>query len=182
MRVSYSMLSAWERKDYDSAIGMWLGVSSPKNEAMIAGTTFHEDWEDEVKRTGKLPSVFGVKYLNNPETEVKIVKKLSDWLTLSGVIDLRDVPDMYEYKTGRTPASTYANGYQHKVYQVLDPRLTTAHIYAYNQHTNTVSYEKVHLDKDSLVDGINWIVTLASEMRATLESMGYDTSSHERRK
>ncbi len=182
MRVNYSMLSAWERRDYEAAIGMWLGVERPKNEAMIAGTTYHEDWEAEVKKTGKLPSIFGVKELNNPEPEVKIVKRLNDWLTLSGVIDLRDVPDMYEYKTGRSTASAYARSYQHKVYQILDPRLTMAHIYVYNQHTNTVTYERVHLNLDTLKDGVNWVITLASEMKATLESMGYDTSSHEKQK
>lgn len=182
MRVSYSMLAAWERKDYESAIGMYLGKSRPPSEAMVAGTTFHEDWENEVKRTGKLPSIFGTRDLNNPETEVKIVKKLTDWLTLSGVIDLRDVPDVYEYKSGRSSASFYARSHQHTTYQLLDPRLTMAHYLVYNQYTNTVTYERVHLDIDSFKDGANWVLTLASEMKATLESMGYDTDGHESRR
>ena len=121
MRVSYSMLSAWERRDYDTAIGMYLGKYRRQNDAMVAGTSYHEDWESEVKRTGKLPSIFGAKDLRNPETEVKVVKKITDWLTLSGVMDLRDVPDVYEYKTGRSPASFYARSHQHTTYQILDP-------------------------------------------------------------
>lgn len=178
MRVSYSMLSAWEARDYDKAIAMFLGQQTMKNEAMQAGIDYHEQWEQEVKVTRKLPSIFGAKDLNNPETEVKIEKRLTDWLTLVGVIDLRDIPDIYEYKTGRTNASAYARSHQHTTYQVLDPRATMAHYFAYNQYTNTVTYERVHLTEKSLEDGIEWVVSLAADMKATLENMGYDTSGH----
>lgn len=185
MRVSYSMLAAWEHGEYDAAIAMYLGEPAPMRMeviqiAMEAGSAFHAAWEAETNVTKRLPAVFGGKQLNNPEPEVKIVKKLNSWLSLSGVLDLRDVPDLYEYKSGAAPARVYANGHQHGVYQILDPRLKRAHYFAFNQHTGTVTYEIVHLRESTIIQTANWIISIASEMRATLENMGIDTSSHER--
>lgn len=182
MRVSYSILAAWERRDYDSAIGMYLGKKIQPTRAMMAGSGWHKEWEEETLRTGKLPAIFGARELKNPETEVKIVKKLTPWLTLSGVMDLRDVPIVFEYKTGHSPAAVWARSKQHLVYQILDPRLTLAEYFAYNQHINNVTYERVHLTKASLYEGMNWVITLSSEMKSTLDNLGYETESHERAK
>jgi hypothetical protein len=164
---------------------MYLGQPAPPrseivDQAMEAGSAFHKLWETETIMTNCLPTVFGSKHLNNPEPEVKVVKKLNDWLTLSGVMDLRDVPELYEYKSGSAPARVYARGHQHGVYQILDPRLTRCHYFAFNQHTGEVTYEIVHLRPDTIKDTANWIISISSEMKATLENLGIDTTSHER--
>lgn len=175
MRVSYSMLSAWERKDFDTAIAYFLRLPTPDFGNYDDGRKYHDKWEKETRRTGRLPKVFGGLELKNPEPELYIKKKLNDWLELAGKIDLRDGKIMYEYKTGGSPASAYARGKQHEVYQILDPRLEIADYFAYNQHEKKVTFERVHLGRESLYSGYNWVITLASEMKDTLERLGYDT-------
>ena len=187
MRVSHSMLVAWENREFDAAIAMYLNeprppVSEVVENAMEDGSALHKAWEVETRATGNLPMIFGGKHLENPEPEVKIVKRLNSWLTLSGVIDLRDGSELYEYKSGRAPARVYAKGHQHGVYQILDPRLTRANYYAFNQHTGEITYEIVHLRPDTIKDTANWIITVSTEMKSTLENLGIDTTSHERQR
>lgn len=180
MRVSHSLLAAWERRDYETAISWFLGLPAGDYGTYGDGRAFHKKWDKETVRTGCLPKVFGGKKLNNPKPEHKIVKQLNDWLTLVGVMDNLDLPVMYEYKTGRSSAGAYANGHQHCVYQLLEPRLLLAEYYAYNQYTDEVTFERVHLNEETLRQGVEWVVTLASDMRATLENMGYDASSNDK--
>jgi hypothetical protein len=182
MRVSYSMMLAWSNGDYETAISMWLGLPGYTNAAMEAGTEFHKEWEAEVKATGSLPKIFGARKLVKPEPEVKIVKKITPWLTLSGVMDLRDVPCVYEYKSGNSKAGAYAKSHQHEYYQILDPRLKIADYFVFNQHTGAVTWERVHLSKQTMLKGMTHLLTCATEMQLLLEKMGYDTSSHESRR
>lgn len=173
MRVSYSILSAWARGDYDRAVAPFVGVEMEATDAMLEGRKLHEQWEAEAKKTGKLPKVFGGGSFSSDkpvfEKDTKRVVQINDWLTLSGVLDVLDGVIGVDYKSGTTPSNAYANSFQHKVYKILYPKLQTFYYIAHNQHNNTQSFSIAHLSDKSLVEGIEWVLTHASDLRAHLE-------------
>ncbi len=171
-RASFSVLSAWQSGNYDRATEMYFKLKKFATPAMVEGKRLHKEWKKEVDITKCLPKVFGGKKLNNPHTEVKLVKQLDDWLELVGVVDLEDLPTLADYKTGVTPSETYANSMQLKVYQILFPTATKAEIYHYNQHTKETDMSIVHLNDKTLEESINWVVTLSGEMHDHFEKNG----------
>lgn len=179
IRVSYSILSAWARGDIDRAIAPYAGIQDEPNEAMIAGKKLHERWEQEVRRTKHLPRIFGGRNLEAPELELstKKVRKLTDWCVLVGVLDVKDGCTGIDYKTGVMSATGYVNSKQHEVYQVLYPELTRFEYYCYNQHlcrsdSSRVTVGVVHLSRQTLQDGLEWILTMAAELREYLINSG----------
>ena len=180
IRVSYSILNSWAHGDIDRAIAPYVGVDVEPTEAMIEGKKMHERWEREAKRTGCLPKVFGGRKLKSPELELatKRVRKLTDWCVISGVLDVKDGTTAIDYKTGKATASDYTNSKQHECYQVLYPEINRFEYYCCNQHLhhlddNHVTVGVVYLTRQTLEDGINWILTLAAELREYLINNGY---------
>ena len=172
-RVSYSILSAWASGDYDTALKMYHRIEMEPNEYQIDGKRWHKKWEAETKKTGCMPKVFGGKKLENPITELKIEKDLNEWLQLVGVIDLvDDGKDCFgvDYKTGSIDSSQYSNGWQHSVYQILFPRMKRFEFHHYNQHKKIVDMSIVHLTDKTLVDGLEWIITQASDMKNYIDN------------
>lgn len=168
-RTSYSMLNAWHNKNYEDAINMYLGVEIPPTPAMQAGKDFHQQWQTEGETTGCLPKIFGARKLLNPTFEQKIVKVLDDWIELVGVLDVKEDGVGIDYKSGHANASYYVRSYQHKVYQILVPSLTKFEYHCYNQYTKTVDVGICHLSKLTLEQGLEFVITNASDMRAYLE-------------
>ena len=180
IRVSYSILSAWARGDIERAIAPYIGQEVEPTEAMVAGKRLHEQWEKEVRRTKRLPKIFGGRKLEAPKLEfaTKKVRKLNDWCILSGVLDVKDGTTAIDYKTGRTPANDYVNSRQHECYQVLYPEIKRFEYYCKNQHMhrsdpNQITVGVVYLNKRTLEDGLNWILTMAAELREYLINNGH---------
>jgi hypothetical protein len=177
IRVSYSILSAWESGDIDRAIAPFAGVEIEPTEAMDEGRRKHNVWEREVRHTRRLPRCFGGRKLSGEfETEYKKPRRLNDWCTIVGVLDLIDGTTGVDYKTGKRPATEYANSMQHKVYQVLRPDLKRFEYYCRNQHAHKseqITMAIVHLTRQTLEDGLNWILTNAAELREHLINHGY---------
>jgi hypothetical protein len=178
IRVSYSILSAWARGDVDRAIAPFLGEEVLPTQAMIEGKEWHKKWEDETNRTGCRPKIFGGEKLTNARAEVKLVRQLTDWCTLSGVIDLMDDEQDEDHKTGKSTATDYANGFQHKVYHVLDPSKKRFRYNCFNQHLpsnhpDAVTVSIVHLTRKTLEEGIEYVLTHAAELREYLIREGY---------
>lgn len=172
LRLSHSIMWLWHKGDYQDAIDAIHGKWREPNQYMIDGLKYHKEWEAEIKDTGKMPAIFGGLELKNPKTEIKIEKQILDWLTLVGVLDLLDLPVGYDWKTGSGTAADSARGFQHKVYKVLVPEMTRFEYHAYNQYTNTKTVEICHLTQKTYDDGLEWIITIACDIRATLEQMG----------
>lgn len=180
IRVSYSILSSWARGDIDRAVAPFVGEEVLPTLAMIEGKMLHEKWERETLRTGRMPKVFGGRKLESPELELatKKARQLNDWCVISGVLDLREGPLGVDYKSGVRTATEYANSFQHKVYQVLYPELERFEYHCFNQHLprkhpDRVTMAIVHLSRQTLEDGINYILTYASELRQYLIDQGY---------
>ncbi len=179
IRVSYSILNSWAHGDIDRAVAPYAGKEFEPTEAMIAGKKLHERWEREAKRTGCLPKIFGGRKLNSPELELttKRLRRLTDWCVLSGVLDVKDGKTAIDYKTGRSGASDYTNSKQHECYQILYPELKRFEYYCLNQHLHhsddsRITVGVVYLNRQTLEDGVNWVLTLAAELREYLINNG----------
>lgn len=180
IRVSFSILNSWAHGDIDRAVAPFAGVEIEPTEAMAEGKRYHELWEKSARKTGELPKVFGGRKLNDIDLELdtKKVRQINDWCVLSGVLDVRDGNTGIDYKTGRKSATDYANSMQAKVYQVLYPEISRFEYYCMNQHLvksdpDRVSMSIVHLSRKTLEEGLEWVLTMAAELREYLINNGY---------
>jgi hypothetical protein len=164
-RFSYSILNAWARGDYESAIAMVLRQPVPATAAMEEGKRLHTLWEFEGKKTNRLPKVFGGEQLLHPQFEVKKEVVLNDWITFVGRLDVLDLPRAIDYKSGVTPATAFANSPQHGCYQVLYPTLKSFEYHCFNATANEVTMVIVHLNDKTLQEGMEFILSNASEIR-----------------
>ncbi len=175
IKVSYSILNAWAQGKYEDAIKYFFKLEVVKSPQMIAGQKYHKEWEEEIKKTKKLPEVFGSKQLVNPLPEQYIKVDINDWLILSGKIDCYDKPTIYEFKTGRQTSEDIARSKQVGVYGVLSTLnkqyADRAEIYCFNQYlkNDNKSMSIVYITDKLLEESLNWIETLSVEMRHYLE-------------
>ena len=148
LRISQSIIALWLAGEYEEAIQALHGNWREPSEAMEYGTKRHEEWEKHVKKTGTLPKEFGSKKLFKYQTEIKVEKKINDWITLVGIADLYhfidgNKPALLDYKTGKTPASQYASSKQHRIYKLLFPEAELFDYYGYNQHEDIVTGKQI---------------------------------------
>lgn len=169
-KTSYSTLSTWARGDYDLALSMYFHRSDFDTPAMAFGRAMHTQWEREIKKTGRMPVMFGGRLLKPGfRCEVFASKMLAPWLEVRGKLDLLTDDAGFDWKTGITASTAYGNSYQHKVYQVLYPHLKRFEYHAYNQYSKKITVSIVHLSPKTLAQGIDWLVTHASEMKQYIE-------------
>jgi len=168
-RASWTVLSAWERGDYERAVAMYFKIADFMTKAMEQGREWHKKWQEEVNATGCMPKVFGGSKLVKPQTELKIEKQLDDWLELVGVIDLLDNGVIFDWKTGFTESDRYADSAQPKVYKLLYPKAERAEIHHYNQYTGKSDMSIVYLGSRAIDEAVNWVVTLGGEMHDYLQ-------------
>jgi hypothetical protein len=169
-RASYSNLSLWAKGDYRAAVESYFKLKQFSTKAMVDGRLLHEKWAEEIERTKCMPVIFGGQKLTNPIVELKVVKQIYDWLEIVAIIDMYDDQVLYDWKTGTQTSDTYCRSYQPKVYQVMYPKATRFMIYHYNQHTKSKDVSIVHLTKQTIKDGLNWILTNACDMHNYLET------------
>ncbi len=179
IRVSYSILNSWAKGDIDRAVAPYAGIEIEPTEAMEYGKKKHEAWEKESRLSGRLPRRFGGRKLISPQFELntKKIRKLNDWCYLSGVLDVLDGDVAIDYKTGVTPASEYLNSYQHECYQILYPNIKRFEYHCCNHHLHRkddgyITVAVAYLNKDTLKHGIEWVLTMAAELREYLINNG----------
>lgn len=176
IRISYSIINLWLAGNYEDAI---MALTKKKwrepTEAMQFGIDKHKEWEESVKKDKAIPDVFGGAEIEGDfHTEIKVEKKITSWITLVGIIDLENLPRLVDYKTGQGTATQYASSKQHKVYKVLFPQAKIFDYMHFNQHENRVTVQRVHLTDKTLEEGIDIVVSVACDIRATLENMGIE--------
>lgn len=176
IKLSYSLISWWLAGDYEGVFKALNGDWGETSEAAQYGIDKHKEWEQEVRNTGCLPKVFGGEPLERWGTELTRELELTDWLKLKGRVDLCHFVDgemhLVDFKTGRTPLATYANGIQHKIYKVLFPEAQVFDYMQFNQHTQEVDFQRVHLSPKMYEEAVDLIITVGCDIRATLENMG----------
>jgi hypothetical protein len=170
IKVSYTILNAWEQGRYEDAIKYLFKLGVIQTPAMKAGQDFHKSWENEIAKTKKLPEVFGSKKLINPSPEQYLQAQINDWLTLSGKIDCYDKPTIYEFKTGKQTSEDVIRSKQPGVYAVLATLnklyADRAEIYCYNQYVkkDNKTMSIIYLTNKVLEDALNWVETLARDL------------------
>ena len=165
-RASFSTLSAWDSGAWQRAIESYFKLSEFSTKQMRAGKKLHEDFEVEIQKTSCMPKVFGAKPLIEPETELKIVKQLDDWLELVGVIDCYSDGVIYDWKTGVSTSESYAGSMQPRVYQILKPEAIRAEIHHYNQYNKKTDMSIIYLTDVTREIAKDWVITISSQMHS----------------
>lgn len=177
LKLSYSVMNLWQRGDINGVIEALHGHWQEPSEAMKFGTMKHKEWEEEVKKTHCMPIVFGGKELVNPKTEKYYKEQLSDWLWLSGIVDLEYGENgefIVDYKTGKGSASAYVNSLQAGCYKILRPKAKVFTYKHYNQYEEKTSSSIIHLTDNLLTESLDKVFSIACDIRATLESQGLE--------
>lgn len=176
IRVSYSILNAWASGDFERALAMYFHEPTGTTRAMELGKKAHQQWEKEVLKTGAMPAIFGGEKLeekHSAELRTKREIMLNDWLQLVGVLDLMSPTVGRDFKRSKASATVWANGKQHKVYQILYPTLKRFEYHCWNPYAvdprDEVTMAICHLTDKTLEEGVNFVLTYGSELRDYLE-------------
>lgn len=169
MRISFSAADWWDRGQRDMAIRAIRGLPTPSNEYMEDGTRRHKEWEQETLKTGKMPAVFGY---NRPKLKTEVYKcvQLLDWLFLSGKVDLHNYNVIIDHKSGSGSPSDSLSKYQLGIYGLLLPGRKIGVINHFNRETQEVKVGIRHLTPKYLDDALNWIISIATDIRASCEN------------
>jgi hypothetical protein len=171
-RASYSVLSKWASGDYEMAVKMYFKLETFTSKAMAEGKFYHKTWEKHINETKTMPKVFGGAKLRDPKTEGKKVVQIADWLELVGVIDLVDVDEFFDWKTGKTSSESYINSKQIPVYayllKLLGKPMKKATVWRYDQHRKKADVSFRWITNDTIKEGEEWVNTYASEMHTYL--------------
>lgn len=131
VKLSYSIIDAWERGDFERAVGMYLGDELPATPYMELGRTMHELSAKYTMRTKQLLPQLGGHKVREPIVEQKYQKlfPFSDdiQILLRGIIDLEETTDrgqiITDHKFGRTRSGAYLKKMQLDYYKLLRPAI-----------------------------------------------------------
>lgn len=113
LRLSYSLLSSWLRKDYDGIVESFLHLRTRKTSGMERGVKFDKYVEGYVKEHGTLPPELGGKKLQKPHPKRILQIGYNDMFVLKGEIDILDASEIIEIKCSQSKDSgQYANDWQ----------------------------------------------------------------------
>lgn len=167
-RASYSVLALWESGQWQKAIESYLKLPTPTSQPMEFGKKLHSEWEQHIKKTKTLPVVFNSTPLVEPRSELKMVIPVADWLDFVCIPDCVDNDTLYEFKTGASDATYWANTWQTPIYGYAllanKTPVTKAKIYAYNQYTQKTTMALVWLTPELMQEAVDKMWTLSSEM------------------
>lgn len=173
IRVSFSILKAWERGQVDRAMEMLLGIKGPETEPMIHGKLFHayleENPDDRIDRIvlqgSKSPLI----------REKKITRKLFHDLpiTFVGILDAstEDKTRSADHKTGKTPLSAHYRSRQLDFYALLSESPVNA-VLTYLHYPDlsaddpiaTACWMSYLLTEDRMHSTREWAYSLGSEI------------------
>lgn len=119
IRISFTLLSLWDRKEYDQVADYYSKKRTFTTDAMELGQAYDTLVNATVNKTGKLPPDFGGLQLNKPITQLKLEANLDDEIEIVGMPDVLDAPTLIEIKTGVTNSMTYIKSMQIGMYALL---------------------------------------------------------------
>ncbi len=88
IRVSYSMLKAFEGGNVEGAISMLLGLPTFSSASMATGDMLHQKWAQHIKENDTLPDEFGAQSL----AKVDLIEDKLEAKLLGGKVVLSGVP------------------------------------------------------------------------------------------
>lgn len=177
LRVSYSLLSMWERGQIDRAIATYFHAPMKATEPMKQGRTLHNEIEKHINKNKKLPDWLPKLQLYNPKPEEKLIVEYSDEFDISVVIDCLDEPNMFEWKTGVTDSLTCANTKQIPFYflacELAGVPVKKAYLVHYNQHEKTKDWTIIWNNKTARENARNYIDSIAPEIQSYFLEAGF---------
>ena len=148
LRLSFSLISAWERGDVDGAVNTYLHLDSQATPQMIEGRELHEKIAKHIEETGNFPKWFFEYPLVKPEAEKEVVVSYNELFDLKCVIDCLDTPLMFEYKTGVTDSLGWARTNQVPLYflicELAGIPVDSAFVIRFDQYANNSDFTVVH--------------------------------------
>lgn len=168
IKLSYSILSAWEKQRFEDAIGMYLGKDLPATPYMELGKIKHKQWADFTQKHKAIHEEVGGEMLSNPIVEQKYQKILpfsgDIQILWRGVIDLEDENILDDYKCGQTPPSNYIDGWQLDSYKLLRPQAKLGKYRCYNPYTKELKIGVKYLHQSNAEKALENILTFGGEL------------------
>lgn len=171
-RLSFSILDKVRLGYIDEAISMFNRVPLPATPAMELGKKYHNLWEKQILKTGRIPDMLGGEQLTDGWTvEKKLVKRFrlgDNVVEFVGVYDNYEPnapqPTLRDWKMTTSSATVYSNSYQHSCYKVLVPDAT---VFEYRcKHPfilDQLTIARIHLTDAQRERGLEFIRTYAGE-------------------
>jgi len=177
LRVSFSLLQAWEKGLYDQCALMYQHLETPTNQGMKDGLYQHKIWEAEINKNKKLKIGKTEFIFKEPICELKKYVPYNEYFDLSVVFDCIDEPILYEWKSGSsTNSMEYATKEQIPMYflacELMQIPIKYALVVHYNQLLGESDITVVHntIHKRELAK--NYVDTFASEIYLDFERRG----------
>lgn len=168
VKLSYTILNAWQKGKFEDAIASYLGKEIPETPYMKLDKLKHKQWANYTMKTKSVHKEVGGEKLINPIVEQKYEKLIpfSDDIQIlwRGVIDLEDQDVVDDYKCGRTSASTHINGWQLDSYKLLRPNAKLARYRCFNPYTNELNIGVKFLHKSNAEKALENIITFGGEL------------------
>ena len=168
LRLSYTLLSLWEKGRVDDAVRYYKKIPMEMTEAMIQGKEWDKKNSESIEKNKKFIKEFGDWKLQNPKAQLKLEISYNEMLDLVIVPDCVDGDILYEHKTGKRSATSYLSDKQLGVYalglKLSDIPIRQAYLIRFNQHTNKTDWAKKIIGDWVFDDTDNYIQTLAPEI------------------
>ena len=121
LRLSYSLISLWERGDIQGAVDTYFHIDRGSNEAMDNGKKVHKEIEEHINTHNSFPNWFFNYDLNIPETEKEVIVSYNELFDIKGVFDCLDVLNrtLFEFKTGNSDSLEWARTWQIPIYFLI---------------------------------------------------------------
>lgn len=168
VKLSYSILHAWEQKRFEDAIAMYLGKELPSTPYMELGKLKHQQWADYTMATGRMHPELGEDTLIKPIVEQKYEKRIpfndDIEILIRGIIDLEHSNILIDYKCGRSTPSSYIEGWQLDLYKLLRPEATLGVYICFDPYNKTTARGIKYLHKSNAETALENIYTHGGEI------------------
>lgn len=186
VKLSYSIISAWQSGNYEQAVAYYLGQDYPATAAMELGKLKDAFWNNHVLATNTIHNELGGGKLVSPKVQVKYEKIIpfSDDIQIlfRGVPDMVDGSAVYDWKCGMTTASQYVDKWQLDAYKLLLPSLKIGYYLCYNPHNNTYTKGIKYLNTSNAETAMELLITHGGELIDYLRMQkllkNYDRGGH----
>lgn len=176
LRLSYSLLSTWQKGRPDDCVKMYFHMEMPSNKAMNAGRDIHEDIRQHVATTGKFPDWLWSGVPQSPQPEKEIIVPYNEQFDLKVIIDCLDTQTGYEWKTGTSDALTWARTAQIPLYmlacELAGIPVEKFYLVRWNQYEKKKDWSMLWNTPDKIETARNFVDSIAPEIHEYFSSNG----------
>ena len=168
MRISYSLLSLWQKGDVEGAIKTYLHTNNTPNERMKQGKIIHKEIQDHIVKHNKFPDWFFKYEFTKPENEKEVVVKYNERFDLKAILDTYDTGIGFEYKTGTQDSLVWARSAQVPLYMLTcslaDIPVSKFYLMHWDQYRKERDYSLIWYNQEQIDKARNYIDSYAPEI------------------